>query len=893
IALSDGIVRSKRSMLASINSTEVDRWYEFYFHQQFNHDIFTYVQSKLDNYKATEEKQGFKVIINTFSNINADISSYLNEQINNTDHTQNHLQLWQRNVTNFLSLSNKLSSSFDNPTLLKLRVYNDLSKSLPFTKLIEIRNFEQELENDDMCLGVLQHDSPVRLHLYMKIFSQDPLPLTFVTIYNIFYIESFENDDLFFNLINKPLEVLENSEQLQAIEDVLSKQIDSSMEALCCDVIQTKFFVICEFNQLAKYYLKATEILITNDVKALQLISAIALLKTFANKLWNSAVKSISLTDQIEFKFEADKFNIDYLNNRLVLDQPLIHSFKVYLLKSLRLKGLSINDINQFCETQQQLLPWLGALLWDGHDSRLDFNPYWCLEHYKQVELASNKIIIGDKSHLNEILHEISDPNVNDVIAKKVSFAGMIITKFYLIQASRELKQSENYLSHQIIECLNSSQLPAVYKNNLLNFLSNKYPFRKITTNDDNTKLLISSVVAHVVALHISIPANASPLAAYMQNLSNYKDAFILTCPSDEQSVILNLLIAETLQDPDYKYKGYACPCGYIYVVVDCGNVKDESNCPNCKKMIGAVNGEYGKAAQGTIRLDENPLTQAANAHDEPGYIIETRKTEDYYSVRSMSPTAYRILHLFVHAIIGIQAPSDVVTNFVTNKKNVNDIGDIINYCDRHINNDWEALKNILACGDEHLSLVIHSILSEMSQEPLQIIEKFTTPLQREAWEAQFSQRYVSPKIKNVIGTATDFRMVMSTNTPKIEAEINEMVVVNDKYCKDHLPRLWRLIGETSDDTGETMKSLNEAFNSFAESWNTLAPHIKRYDCTELPKAMPIINDNSIVTYGLLEPLNESIFICATIDFVVKLQNNFLKDILVIPPGTCKSLKFL
>ncbi|RIB31020.1 hypothetical protein C2G38_2257165 [Gigaspora rosea] len=805
----------------------------------------------------------------------------IDDPIDDTNNTQNHLQLWQRNGMNFLLLSNKLSSSFDNSTLLKLRVYNDLSKSLPFMKLLKIRKFESELGNDDMfseqfieivfekldeleqteqnlstrrsfvyrCLGVLQPDSPVRLHPYMKIFSQDPLPLTFVTIYNIFYIESFE--------------------------------------------------------KLAQYYLKATEILITNDVKALQLISAIALLKTFANKLWNSTVKSISLTDPIEFKFEADKFSIDHLNNQLTLDQPLIHSFKVYLLKLLRLKGLSINEVKQFCETQQQQLSWLGILHWDDHDSRLDFNPYWCLDHYKQTELASKKINIGDKSHLNEILYEISDPNVNNVVAKKVSFAGMIITKFYLIQASRELKQSENYLSHQIIECLNSSQLPTIYKNSLLNFLSNKYQFCKITTNNDNTKLFISSVVAHIVALHISIPANASPLAAYMQNLQNYKNTFILACPSNEQSVLLNLLIVETKQDPNYMYKEltrYTCSCGYIYVVADCGNVIEESKCPNCKKIIGAVNGEYGKTAQGAIRLDEEPLTQIVNDQDEQGYIIEMRKTEDYYSVRSMSPAAYRILHLFVHAIIGIQAPSDIVTDFITNNKNANNVGNIINYCRRHINNDWEMLKNNLACGDEHLSSIIHSILSEMSQDPLQKVKKFTTPIQREAWEAQFSQRYVSSKIKNAIGTATDFRMVMAASTLKIENEINEIVMINDKYCKDHLPRLWCLIGETSmnsfkayyscnneyaksflfinvflkhekylslikhmlpivkftqilssclsyrierqvarkltfqqfiineserDDTGETMRSLNEAFNSFMELWNTLAPHIK------------------------------------------------------------------
>ncbi|RIB31030.1 hypothetical protein C2G38_2151227 [Gigaspora rosea] len=149
--------------------------------------------------------------------------------------------------------------------------------------------------------------------------------------------------------------------------------------------------------------------MITNDVKALQHISVIALLKIFANKLWNSTIKSIFFTDPIEFNL---------------------------FIKIIMLKGLSIN---------------------------------------------------------------------------------------------------EN------------------------------------TSNDDNTKLFISSVVAHVVALHISILANVSPLAAYIENLQNYQNTFMLACPLDEKSICSS--------------------CGYIYVVVDCDNVakiKEEevTKCSNCKKVI-------------------------------------------------------------------------------------------------------------------------------------------------------------------------------------------------------------------------------------------------------------------------------------------------------------------
>ncbi|CAB4379654.1 unnamed protein product [Rhizophagus irregularis] len=47
------------------------------------------------------------------------------------------------------------------------------------------------------------------------------------------------------------------------------------------------------------------------------------------------------------------------------------------------------------------------------------------------------------------------------------------------------------------------------------------------------------------------------------------------------------------------------------------------------------------------------------------------------------------------------------------------------------------------------------------------------------------------------------------------------------------------------------------------------------------------------VVYGLMESKDTGIFLCAILDYLVHKQNNFLEEVMVIPPGTCKSLKFL
>ncbi|CAG8493234.1 1592_t:CDS:10 [Gigaspora margarita] len=75
IALSDGIIRSKKSM---ISSNEIEHWHNYYFEQR-HEDLPSYIRSSLND--SVKKEQGINTIIYTFSNAYIDISSCLEKII--------------------------------------------------------------------------------------------------------------------------------------------------------------------------------------------------------------------------------------------------------------------------------------------------------------------------------------------------------------------------------------------------------------------------------------------------------------------------------------------------------------------------------------------------------------------------------------------------------------------------------------------------------------------------------------------------------------------------------------------------------------------------------------------------------------------------------------------
>src|SRR5439155_19988801 len=84
--------------------------------------------------------------------------------------------------------------------------------------------------------------------------------------------------------------------------------------------------------------------------------------------------------------------------------------------------------------------------------------------------------------------------------------------------------------------------LSPLYRQMIDNILQNKQPLLQLNQRVTNDHLLIKSVIGHIVILHSSIPADSSPLTIYLNNLQNFHTHFLLTSPSDNESVIMSAL---------------------------------------------------------------------------------------------------------------------------------------------------------------------------------------------------------------------------------------------------------------------------------------------------------------------------------------------------------------
>ncbi|CAB4443214.1 unnamed protein product [Rhizophagus irregularis] len=99
-------------------------------------------------------------------------------------------------------------------------------------------------------------------------------------------------------------------------------------------------------------------------------------------------------------------------------------------------------------------------------------------------------------------------------------------------------------------------------------------------------------------------------------------------------------------------------------------------------------------------------------------------------------------------------------------------------------------------------------------------------------------------------------------------------------------------IKKESADDDEYASNLKVLFEKFAFSWNSIINYIIQYQCKELPYDKPIMNLELPVIFGLIDQKDTGIYLCAIIDFLIKLHNEFLDNIKAIFANKCENLKF-
>ncbi|CAG8477178.1 1481_t:CDS:10, partial [Racocetra fulgida] len=644
------------------------------------------------------------------------------------------------------------------------------------------------------------------------------------------------------------------------------------------------------------------------------------------------------ISDPIEINnSQLGDIDISELTNRLNYDMevnkqvPLIHSLRIYFLRALRrCCEFSLDDVKRFCKSQEYTLPWLANLSWEDNNraNRFPFNPYRSMEDYNNLEttFASLHNFNNKGPFEKNFFAKFKKKNSN---LSHLALMGLIFSRLHAIRASRGWSENETSTAKTLQESVESvDHLSTIYKTTIKNLISNEHKLLRLTEAINNQDLLIKSVIGHIIALNASIRHDSSPLANLLQNLHYCTGLFIPATPSDEESIVLSAVL-----------RG------------------------------GGLN---HVAAEGQTKMDNNPLRIPLSAKNQTGYIGEPINQEPAQSVRMMSPTSYRILHLFVHVIIGAWAHAPLAKDFLQkNNKIATDSG---KYCMDHIKNDWMVLRRILNTSDENLALVLHSILDSMVQKPCKMVS-LKTSAERDEWETEFKDKYVTPQVINITETAVNFQNKLAEadksqdNVNIIEAEINQTLAMDNNYQLEHLPKMWRFISDISyqslhahylsDEDKHSKKypflaqffkhseklslikhllpivrfvqilssrleyrlSRDEAeeqtfgkfidneegemefeysdnnilrpmFEDFAESWNEIIDKVKNYQCHPLPD-QPRINLDSRVALGLIEPVNSGVYLCAILEYLIGLQNEFLEDVMAIPYESWTSLKFL
>ncbi|CAG8777515.1 12602_t:CDS:1, partial [Acaulospora morrowiae] len=266
-----------------------------------------------------------------------------------------------------------------------LRICNELvaSKSIPLSSIKEIVRLGQTSGGDEVlskefvnyvlkvldslerneknliprrafimrCLDIVPLESPVLIHIYKNIFSQDPFPLIGSIISRIFSKEEEESEDAFFELFTNFNQILRRSPRLDIINLCLKAQrADSPMAALCCDIIQENYFSVLEMADMVNHFNPAAKTLIATGVQPLQQISAIAFLKEFVGRFWETTINEENFTHPITLNRMMEVGQVDghaiieQINDYMEKDHPLVHSLKIYFLRDLRARDFSIDD---------------------------------------------------------------------------------------------------------------------------------------------------------------------------------------------------------------------------------------------------------------------------------------------------------------------------------------------------------------------------------------------------------------------------------------------------------------------------------------------------------------------------------------------------------------------
>ena len=657
------------------------------------------------------------------------------------------------------------------------------------------------------------------------------------------------------------------------------------------------------------------------------------------------------LVEEGEFSMLMNEIDAAFSSSKIEPFQFRASELQIYFLKELK-KELSMYEIRDVCQRSCKL-PSLKSIEWQDPDllGKLSFDPFQSRTENSQAQAALASLL--EKKNLKPLEDVIYSMATS--LEQRIEMAAILTKSFYLIRSRRNLKDSEDKAIVSFTEKLQNMETPYI---ELLLRITGRKDFKapRLWVSPESLPADVhkATLILHLcIILSSSFKSTKKATLALMSYFTNplaSTGSYVLASGEHPQQPCKQHQYANA--ERFAKTTSSSCSCGTFFVMV--GDNSEEA-CPSCRSECKVKETFPQLATVGNAILPSKGYVCIPNSEDTSLHVRQLKPAEfrilhlfvhaALYGGLALELFDDNCLSQFMGFDLKNNMPSEVcfqqITNDVTALCSLLDAKeeDIIRFLHCALEQSASILTSADLCHtpDARLSWEkkFAAALSPLIQEfhPRRLLEssedfanKSSLVVQRKIEETD------NPQFSDANQRNVYIPRLLRTTLPKTFNSLRAYyMAAGDKAREEHpllglfldfndsLPlvsNLTHLVSwsrtvdsllsrrlsrkDTSTKIGDVIRSkanspeekkrLTEAFENFTMAFENMHPALKK----RLQQEVPHLSESSPISLCLVEKRDQGVFLCAALDILQKMQNDFLRKVLCIAAtGKCSALIFL
>lgn len=657
------------------------------------------------------------------------------------------------------------------------------------------------------------------------------------------------------------------------------------------------------------------------------------------------------LVEEGEFSMLLNEIDAAFSSSKLEPFQFRASELQLYFLKELK-KELSMYEVRDVCQRSCKL-PSLKSIEWQDPDlvGKLSFDPFQSRTENSQAQAALATLLEKKNlTPLEDVIHSMATS-----MEQRIEMAAVLTKSFYLVRSRRNLKDSEDKAIVSFTEKLQNMETPYI---ELLLRITGRKDFKAsvlcVSPESLPADVHKATLILHLcILLSSSFQSTKKATLALMSCFTNplaSTGSYVLASGEHPQQPCKQHHYAKT--ERFAKTKSSSCSCGTFFVMV--GDNTDAA-CPSCRSECKVKETLPQPVTVGNAILPLKGYVSIANSVDATLHVRQLKPAEfrilhlfvhaALYGGFALELFDDNCLSQFMGLDLKKQSPCELCFQQIAN--------DLTALCSLLDAKEEEIIRFLHCALEQSASILTSADLCHTPDARLSWEKKFAaavSPLVREFYPRRLLehskdfagksslaiQRKIeetdSPQFSDASQRNMYIPRLLRTTLPKTFNSLRAYcLAAGDKVRENHpllglfldfndnLPlvsNLTHLVSwsrivdsllsrrlsrkDTSTKIGdiirgkanspEEKKRLTEAFENFTIAFENMHPVLK----DRLQKEVPYLSESSPISLCLVEKQNQGVFLCAALDILQKIQNDFLRKVLSIAAtGKCSALIFL